>query len=86
MTKQDLLLKHLKAGKAFTPRQITASFGIAHPASTVRNLREQGYCVYSNPAKLSDGSETVKYRIGTQSRRMIALAQRIAGASVFARS
>ena len=86
MTKQDLLLKHLKAGKAFTPRQIKASFGIAHPASTVRNLREQGYCVYSNPAKLSDGSETVKYRIGTPTRRMIALAQRIAGASVFARS
>jgi hypothetical protein len=86
MTKQDLLLKHLKAGKAFTPRQITASFGIAHPASTVRNLREQGYCVYSNPATVSDGTETVKYRIGTPSRRMIALAQKIAGAGVFARS
>jgi hypothetical protein len=86
MTKQNLLLKHLKAGKTFTPRQISASFGIAHPASAIRNLREQGYCVYANPAKLSDGSETVKYRIGTPSRRMIALAQRIVGASVFARA
>jgi hypothetical protein len=42
MSKKDLLLKHLQAGKAFTAKQITASFGIANPARHVQVLREQG--------------------------------------------
>ena len=86
MSKQEMLLKHLQAGKQFTAKQITASFGIAHPAATIRDLREQGYCVYSNTAKLSNGSEAVKYRIGTPSRRIVALAQAIVGAQAFTRA
>ena len=82
MSKQDLLLKHLQNGKTFTAKQIAASFGIAHPASAIRNLREQGYCVYANPAVVS-GQEVVKYRIGTPTRKMVTIANRVAGASVF---
>jgi hypothetical protein len=52
----------LNKGKTFTAKQIKSSFGIAHPASTIRNLREQGYCVYSNPAVVN-GTEVVKYDI-----------------------
>jgi len=85
MSKKDLLLKHLQAGKAFTAKQITASFGIANPARHVQVLREQGYCVYSNPSKLSNGSVATKYRIGTPSRRIVALAQQIVGATAFTR-
>lgn len=85
MSKQDLLLKHLSAGKAFTAKQIKASFGIAHPASTIRNLREQGHCVYSNPAVVN-GTEVVKYRIGRPTRVMVALANRVAGSTVFTRT
>jgi len=84
MSKQDLLLKHLKNGKVFTAKQISASFSIAQPASTIRNLREQGYCVYANDAVVN-GSKVVKYRLGKPTRRMIALAARIAGSNVFAR-
>jgi hypothetical protein len=86
MSKQDLLLKHLQAGKEFTAKQISASFGIAHPASTIRNLREQGYCVYSNTATLSTGKVATKYRIGKPSKRMLAIAYRVAGTGVFARA
>jgi predicted transcriptional regulator len=85
MSKQDLLLTHLEKGKAFTAKQISASFGIAHPASAIRNLREQGYCVYGNRAKLSTGSEVVKYRLGKPNRRMVALANRVYGAAIFTR-
>lgn len=84
MSKQDLLLKHLKNGKVFTAKQISASFGIAHPASTIRNLREQGYCVYANDAVVN-GSKVVKYRLGQPTRNMVAIANRVAGASVFTR-
>lgn len=82
MSKQDLLLKHLQAGKTFTAKQIAASFGIAHPASTIRNLREQGYCIYANEAVVA-GSKVAKYRIGKPTRAMVAIANRVAGASVF---
>jgi Helix-turn-helix domain len=85
MSKQDLLLKNLNAGKEFTAKQISASFGIAHPASAIRNLREQGFCVYSNPAVVN-GAEVVKYRIGRPTRAMVALANSVAGSSVFTRT
>lgn len=83
MSKQDLLLKHLKAGKEFTAKQITGSFCIAHPASAVRNLREQGYCVYTNSAKLADGTPVTKYKLGTASKRMIRAVNAILGANAF---
>jgi len=38
MSKQTTLLNSLKAGKEYTAKQITGSFGIAHPASAIRNL------------------------------------------------
>ena len=85
MSKQEMLLTHLQKGKSFTAKQISASFGIAHPASTIRDLREQGYCVYSNPAVVN-GAEVVKYRIGRPTRAMVALANSVAGSSVFTRT
>lgn len=85
MSKQAKLLAHLQNGSEVTAKQISGSFGIAHPASAVRNLREQGYCVYSNPSKLADGTETTKYRIGKPTKHMVALAARIQGAAIFTR-
>lgn len=85
MSKQQVLLNHLQKGKEFTAKQIKSSFGIAHPASAIRDLREQGYCVYSNAAVVN-GSEVVKYRIGKPTRKMVALANAVLGAQVFTRS
>jgi len=86
MTKQALLLKHLSQGKEFTAKQIAASFGIAHPASAIRHLREAGYAIYSNKAVLSDGTETTKYRLGKPSRKMVQIANAVMGASIFTSS
>lgn len=83
MSKQETLLKSLQSGKSYTAKQIKGSFGIAHPASAIRNLREQGYCVYSNTSKLHDGTVTTKYRLGQPTRRMVALANLVAGSTIF---
>lgn len=85
MSKQELLLTHLQKGKEFTAKQIRSSFGIAHPASAIRNLREQGYCVYANTATVN-GSEVAKYRIGKPTRKMVAIANAVLGSKVFTRS
>jgi predicted transcriptional regulator len=83
MSKQNQLLKNLQNGKELTAAQIKGSFRIAHPASAVRNLREQGYAIYSNASKLADGTPVTKYRLGQPSKRMVRIANAVFGASIF---
>jgi hypothetical protein len=86
MSRQEKLLKYLETGAAVTPRQIAGSFGLKNPHGAIHELRSKGNCIYTNSATLSDGSKTTKYRIGKPSRRMVALANAIAGSSVFTRT
>lgn len=83
MSKQAKLLNYLQTGASVTTRQITGSFGLKNAAAAVHELRQQGNCIYANQAKLSDGTTTTKYRIGKPTKRMVALAARVAGAAVF---
>lgn len=85
MSKQAKLLAAFEAGNSFTAKQISASFGLKDPVASVRNLRDQGHCIYANSAKLHDGTETVKYRLGTPTKRMVALSSYMIGAQAFTR-
>ena len=86
MSKQAKLLNYLATGAEVTAKQIQGSFGLKNPHGTIHTLREQGHCIYSNKATLADGTETVKYRIGKPTRKMVAVANAILGASAFTRS
>jgi predicted transcriptional regulator len=86
MTKQAKLLASFEQGNSLTAKQISSMFGLKDPAASVRNLREQGHCIYANSVKLHDGTESTKYRLGKPTRRMVALAARIAGAGAFTRN
>jgi predicted transcriptional regulator len=77
------LLTSLQSGETLTARQITSRFGLRNPREAIRQLRNEGYCVYSNPAVLHDGRKAVKYRIGTPSRAMVAAAATFKGADLF---
>lgn len=83
MSRQAKLLKYLEAGNTLTARQIEGSFGLKNPHDAIYRLRNEGYCIYSNPAKLSDGTETTKYRIGAPTKRMVAVAARVVGSPLF---
>lgn len=83
MTKTAKLQKHLSTGATLTAKQITAQFGIKNPHEAVRQLRESGVCVYGNPATLSDGTKTTKYRIGTPTKAMVAAAYAAIGGDLF---
>ena len=85
MSKHAKLLAHLENGHEVTARQITGTFGIKNAGRAVHYLREQGNCVYANAVTLSDGSQGTKYRIGKPSKRMVAIANAVVGAQVFAR-
>lgn len=84
MSRTAKLLSFLKEGDSITAKQITARFGLRNSHEAIRQLRAQGYCVYSNPAVMSDGREVVKYRLGTPSRAMVAAAVSVKGAELFA--
>lgn len=86
MSKQAKLLNYLHTGAEVTARQIAGSFGLKNPHDAIHQLRSQGHCIYSNKATLADGTETTKYRIGKPSKRMVALANLVAGAQLFTRS
>jgi len=83
MSKQAKLLNHLQRGAEVTAKQIAGSFGLKNPHDAIHQLRNQGYCIYANAAKLSDGTKTTKYRIGQPSKRIVAIANAVVGASAF---
>jgi len=86
MSKQAKLLNYLTRGNQVTARQISGSFGLSNPHDAIYQLRNQGHCIYGNKAKLADGSETVKYRIGRPTKRMVAIVNRVVGAQLFTRA
>lgn len=85
MSKQTKLLSYLSTGVSVTARQISGSFGLKNPHDAIHQLRAQGHCIYSNKSTLANGTETTKYRLGKPSRRMVAVANVVLGASAFTR-
>lgn len=83
MSKQAKLLNYLSTGAEVTARQIAGSFGLKNPHDAIHQLRNQGYCVYSNKATLANGTETTKYRIGKPTRKMVQIANAVMGSTVF---
>lgn len=74
MTKSAKLKAFLSAGNEVTAKQVKSMFKIANPTATIAQLRREGVCIYGNEATLSTGEKVTKYRIGTPSRAMVALA------------
>ena len=85
MSKISKVHSYLTTGAELTPRQISGTFGLKNPHDAIYQLRNRGVCIYTNSTTLSDGTPTVKYRIGTPSRRMVALTRMVGGAAFFRR-
>jgi predicted ArsR family transcriptional regulator len=77
MTKSERLVEALKKGEQLTAAQIKARFGIANPTATVSDLRLRGgFAVYANEHTDTKGRVSVKYRLGTPSRAVVAAGYR----------
>lgn len=79
MTKKERLISFLQTGSAVTPKQITSMFGIANPSATVSELRKEGFAIYANSTKLSNGTTVTKYKVGTNLTKGIVAAAAKAG-------
>jgi hypothetical protein len=85
MSKSALLVKNLQAGKEFTAKQIGASFGFVNPYRAVEALRQQGHCIYGNKRTLSTGEQVIKFRMGSPSKKMVAITNAVLGSAAFTR-
>lgn len=86
MTKTDSVLAALKNGEQLTAAQIRSRFSAGNPHEVIRALRERGYAIYLNEHVNSKGEVTLKYRLGTPTRKMVALAYAVMGNELFTRA
>lgn len=78
MNFQERTTLHLMTDfNGITPAELREA-GIASPAKVVSNLRRQGQCIYTN--KTSHGTV---YKVGTPTKRMVAMAYAVAGPRCF---
>ncbi len=80
MTQHEKLIGFFKSGKEITPKQASGLFGVTNLSARVSELRGRGYSIYTNTTK----NGKTAYRMGTPSRRMVALAHAVGGSGVFA--
>jgi hypothetical protein len=71
------LFRALKSGEQLTEAQIAQRFGLKNPTATISHLRlNYGFAIYANESFDTKGRRTVKYSLGTPSRRIVAAGYR----------
>ena len=68
------LLKYLQNGYDITASQARARFGITNVSARISELRKAGFPIYLNEKTTSQGYTIKAYRLGTPTRRMVAIA------------
>ncbi len=69
-------LKQRSGYNTFTTKQAQRRFGITNVAARIAELRQEGYCIYTNTVTLSDGTKAKSYRLGTPTKAMVQAALR----------
>lgn len=77
-TATQRLLSYLKSGYDITVSQAQTRFGIVNVPARIAELRKAGFAIYLNTKTTADGRTIRAYRLGTPSRRMVAMANFIA--------
>ena len=80
-SQKQTVLAALKSGKSLTTSQLTNSYKVTSASEVIRQLRSEGYAIYTN----TDSNGKTSYRLGTPSRSMIAAAYNMGGSALFVR-
>ena len=72
MTKQARVLNALKEGKRLTSADIRNKFKAGNPQAVIQALRFAGNPIYLNEVKSPTGRKSMRYTLGTPSKRVIA--------------
>ena len=74
MTKTEKLLQLLQSGQNVTTKEIAKYTKLGNPSEGIRQLRNQGHCIYTN----KNG-----YRLGTPTKAMVRFVAAYAGGLAF---
>ena len=79
---KETVLKALKSGRQFTAGQLVGLTSSTRSSirGRISELRSEGYAIYANTTK----NGKTAYRLGAPSRKMVAIAYKTSGASLFA--
>ena len=67
----DYLANENAVHNTFTAAQARARFRIENVSSQIHKLRTEGFSIYTNTKKLSDGRRIQFYRLGSPSKRFL---------------
>lgn len=74
MSAVNKVLNRLLEGQELSPAQIAGGYRIANPSSTIEDIREKGFAVYTNETKRG-----TKYRLGTPNAKTLREGAQILG-------
>jgi hypothetical protein len=77
MSQNDRLVRYLAGGRTISAAEARSRFGIKNLRARIDDLRNEGFCVYTNRG------ERTTYRLGRPSRAMVAAAYSVAGGTLF---
>ena len=83
-SQNEKLIEFFKSGKDITESQAKHRFGIERFSARIQELRAEGYSIYRNTKKSTNGQTVTLYRLGKPTRKMIAAAYQVLGAGAFA--
>lgn len=63
LSKTEKLINVLSKGKGLTAEQLEKKTGLMNVSAAVRRLREEGFRIYTNPRRDSDGNRIYQYRM-----------------------
>jgi Helix-turn-helix domain len=74
--KQRILnaLKQPEGQNSFTVKKARQRFGVTNVAARIAELRQEGYCIYTNKKTLEDGRKISYYRLGKPNRDIVKFA------------
>ena len=72
VTMESKVLSALQSGRTLSSAQLRSQFGAGNPQAVIQALRFAGNPIYLNTVKSSTGRKTLKYRLGTPSKAIIA--------------
>ena len=72
VTKTAKVIAALENGTELTARQIEARYSVGNARALISSIRMQGYPVYGNQRTNGNGDTSVKYRLGTPTRSVVA--------------
>jgi hypothetical protein len=71
--KQKILnfLSKSEGYNTLTTAQARARFGIQNVSARIDELRQEGYCIYTNTVRRGDGTKVHAYRMGKPTKSMV---------------